>query len=111
MDEKKVVPYIDQDHEEPRLAEHGLWCAVIERLIFDLRASDIKRNRAIRDFWANTAHFREILEERCGFSVGAAQGFFEKITRLVIQAEAEIEAEDAYTFVRKNYWQRRAPIQ
>ena len=37
MELKSIIPYVEED-DEPRLAEHALWCSVIERLIYDLRA-------------------------------------------------------------------------
>lgn len=110
MELKSIIPYTD-DEDEPRLAEHALWCSVIERLVFDLRAPVNHplriRQKGIRDFLLNEAHFREILEERCGFPQPVADGYFEKLVKLVKQSEAELSNGTTAKLPERFWWAKR----
>lgn len=110
MELKSIIPYVEDD-DEPRLAEHALWCSVIERLVYDLRAPINHplriRQKAIRDFLLNEDHIREILEDRCGFPQSVADGFFEKLVKLVKRSEAELTNGAAAKVPERFWWAKR----
>lgn len=110
MELKSIIPFIEDD-DEPRLAEHALWCSVIERLIYDLRAPINHplriRQKGIRDFLLNEDHIREILQDRCGFSEAVAEGFFEKLVKLVKKSEAELSNGASAKVPERFWWAKR----
>lgn len=110
MELKSIIPYTD-DEDEPRLAEHALWCSVIERLVFDLRAPTNHplriRQKGIRDFLLNEDHIKEILQDRCGFSDAVAEGFFEKLVKLVKRSEAELSNGASAKIPERFWWAKR----
>ena len=109
-----VIAYTE-DEGDVKIAENALWCSVIERLVFDLRAPVSHplriRQRAIRDFLLNDGHIREILEERCGFTRSLAADYFQKLEKLVKASEADLESEAPSVKVPNRFWWAKRLVQ